>query len=64
MVRSPKMANVAGLGSSDLQLNALDSDGETPIHRSASAGYYEIVELLIDAGAIVSSQNPNDGVSA
>jgi ankyrin repeat protein len=41
-------------------LNARDKDGSTPLHCAAWKGHYEIVELLLEAGADVCAQNGNE----
>jgi ankyrin repeat protein len=44
-------------------INTIDSDGDTPLHRAASQGSLEIVKSLLDAGADVGAKN-NMGLKA
>jgi ankyrin repeat protein len=53
-----------GVASNQLDLAAMDNDGEAALHRAASAGHSDVVEILLRAGADVSTRNPNDGAVA
>jgi ankyrin repeat protein len=44
----------------DAQLvNARDNDGSTPLHCATWKGHFEVVTVLLDAGADVNAQNQN-----
>jgi ankyrin repeat protein len=38
-------------------VNALDEDGNTPLHAVARAGLHDCVSLLIEAGAMIEARN-------
>lgn len=54
-MRSPKMVRL--LIDYGADINTIDSDGDTPLHRAASQGSLEIVKSLLDAGADVGAKN-------
>ena len=60
-MRSPKMVRL--LIDYGADINIIDSDGDTPLHRAASQGSLEIVKSLLDAGADVGAKN-NMGLKA
>ena len=60
-MRSPKMVRL--LIDYGADINTIDSDGDTPLHRAASQGSLEIVKSLLDAGADVGAKN-NMGLKA
>jgi ankyrin repeat protein len=41
-------------------LDARDKDRSTPLHCAAWKGHYEVVKLLLEAGADANAQNSND----
>ena len=60
-MRSPKIVRL--LIDYGADINTIDSDGDTPLHRAASQGSLEIVKSLLDAGADVGAKN-NMGLKA
>jgi ankyrin repeat protein len=55
------IAKVRFLLKSDADLvNALDTDGSTPLHCATWKGHAEIVAFLLDAGADVNAHNRNE----
>jgi ankyrin repeat protein len=40
-------------------VNARDAEGQTPLHRAATRGYKDLVELLIAKGAEVNAKHKN-----
>ncbi|OQS04996.1 serine/threonine-protein kinase ripk4 [Thraustotheca clavata] len=43
----------------NLYVNCRDMKGSTPMHKAASNGHYEVIELLLDAGASTKLKNNN-----
>jgi len=55
------LAKVRALVGTDPDLvNALDSDGSTPLHCATWKGQVEVVAFLLNAGANVNSHNQNE----
>lgn len=54
-MRSPRIVRL--LIDYGAEINTIDSDGDTPLHRAASQGSLEIVKALLNAGADVDAKN-------
>jgi len=54
-MRSPRIVRL--LIDYGADINMIDSDGDTPLHRAASQGSLEIVKALLNAGADVDVKN-------
>ena len=64
MIKAAKAGNTArvrALVETDADLvNALDTDGSTPLHCATWKGHAEVVAFLLSAGANVNSHNQNE----